>query len=96
MAMFDERPTIQTNEAQGLFRWVRAQGHSSDMSDGSKNASGPVGIPRSGWASQSIAVHGLRIDMLTLFPVDVIWLLVYMNWYTNFLGLWCFEEMAPS
>ena len=44
-AIFDERPTRWTSVAQGLFRWFRAQDRGPDTPGGSKNASGPIGIP---------------------------------------------------
>ena len=43
--LFVVRPTDCTSVAQGLFKWVRAQGRSPDTPGGSKNASGTVGIP---------------------------------------------------
>ena len=39
--IFDERPTRQMSVAQGLFRWVRAQGRGPDT----PNGSGLVDIP---------------------------------------------------
>ena len=43
---FDECPTKWTNVAQGLFfKWIRAQARGPDTFGGSKNTSGPVGIP---------------------------------------------------
>ena len=44
-AIFDERPTRRTSVVQAFFRWVQAQGNNPDTTGGSKNASGPVGIP---------------------------------------------------
>ena len=41
--IFDERPKSATQSR--FFRWVQVQGRGLDTSGGSKNASGPVGIP---------------------------------------------------
>ena len=44
--IFDERSTRRTRVAQGhFFRWVQAQDCGRGTPSGSKNASGPVGIP---------------------------------------------------
>ena len=43
--VFVIRPTKRTSLAQGLFRWVLAQGRSPHASGSPQNTSGPVGIP---------------------------------------------------
>ena len=36
----------------------------------------------------SLPVHALPLHMLTSFSVDKILLPKYMNWFTNFRGIW--------
>ena len=43
----------------------------------------------------SIAVHALPQNMLTSLSLDVILLMVHMNWSTNVLGTRFNEEMRP-
>ena len=45
---FVVRPTNGISVSQGLFRWIRAQGRSSDTPSRSTNVSGFVGIPQKG------------------------------------------------